>query len=281
MNYRHVFHAGNFADVFKHIFLTRILVYLKRKETAFRFIDTHAGHGLYDLASEEAQRSGEWLDGLGRLLAAEGGADVETLIAPYRAIVEPLFLEQPPLYPGSPALAAGLLRGQDRMIFCDAYAPAVKDLSDYFGRDSRAKVIEIDGYMGLNAFVPPVERRGLVLIDPPFEAADEFDRLADTVAAAWRKWETGIYMIWFPIKDPAELDDFLVRVVGAGLKRLLLLELHLDEPRPRERLVANGLLVVNPPHVIEAEARVLLPHLADNIGEPGRAGFEIASLAGE
>jgi 23S rRNA (adenine2030-N6)-methyltransferase len=281
MNYRHVFHAGNFADVFKHIFLTRILAYLKRKETAFRFVDTHAGHGLYDLASEEARRSGEWLDGLGRLLAAEAAADVEALIAPYRAIVEPLFLEQPPLYPGSPALAAGLLRRQDRMIFFELYAPAVKDLSDYFGRDSRAKIIEMDGYMGLNAFIPPVERRGLVLIDPPFEEPDEFDRLADAVAAAWRKWETGIYMIWFPIKDPAVLDDFLVRVVGAGLKRLLLLELHLDQPKPRERLVANGLLIVNPPYVLEAEARVLLPHLAHNLGDPDHAGFEIASAGGE
>jgi 23S rRNA (adenine2030-N6)-methyltransferase len=281
MNYRHVFHAGNFADVFKHIFLTRILLYLGRKETAFRFIDTHAGHGLYDLSSEEAQRTGEWLDGLGRLLAAEADVDVEALIAPYRALVEPLFLEQPPLYPGSPAIAAALTRQQDRMIFCDAYAPAIRDLGDYFGRDARAKVIEIDGYTGLNAFVPPVERRGLVLIDPPYEAADEFDRLADAVTAAWQKWETGIYMVWFPIKDPAALDAFLLRVVSAGLRRLLLLELHIDEARPREKLAASGLLIVNPPYVIEAEARLLLPHLTDIFGESAQAGFEIASLGGE
>ena len=168
MNYRHAFHAGNFADVFKHLFLTRILVYLARKETAFRFIDTHAGQGIYDLSAEAAERTAEWRGGIGRFLAAEVPPGAAGLIEPYKAVVQPLFLARPPLYPGSPALAARFSRRHDRMIFCDAVAPAVKDLSLYFARDPRAKIIEIDGYVGLNAFVPPVERRGLVLIRSSF-----------------------------------------------------------------------------------------------------------------
>ncbi len=167
------------------------------------------------------------------------------------------------------------------MIFCDAYAPAINDLSFYFGRDPRAKIIEIDGYLALKAFVPPVERRGLVLIDPPFEAADEFDGLGRALETAWRKWMTGIYMVWFPIKHRPPVDAFLQGLVNAGLKRLLRLELHIDLPRPQGALAANGLLIVNPPYLLEAEARVLLPYLAETLGVPGHAEFEIAWIAGE
>jgi 23S rRNA (adenine2030-N6)-methyltransferase len=281
MNYRHAFHAGNFADVFKHLFLTRILVYLARKEAPFRFIDTHAGHGIYDLSAETAERTAEWRGGIGRLLAADVSPAAASLIEPYRAVVEPLFAARPPLYPGSPALAARFLRRHDRMIFCDAYAPAINDLSFYFGRDPRAKIIEIDGYLALKAFVPPVERRGLVLIDPPFEAADEFDGLGRALEAAWRKWMTGTYMVWFPIKHRPPVDAFLHGLVDAGLKRLLQLELRIDLPKPQGALAANGLLVVNPPYLLEAEARVLLPYLAETLGVPGHAGFEVAWIAGE
>jgi 23S rRNA (adenine2030-N6)-methyltransferase len=281
MNYRHAFHAGNFADVFKHLILIRILVYLKRKETAFRFIDTHAGHGLYDLSSEEAERTDEWRNGVARFLAAEARANVAGPVAAYRDFIEPLLLARPPLYPGSPAIAAGFLRRQDRMIFCDAYPPAMRDLASRFARDPRVKTIEIDGYVALNAFVPPVERRGLVLIDPPFEVTDEFDRAGRALQTAWRKWPTGIYMFWFPIKHRAALDACLQGLVDAGIKRLLLLELHLDQPQPQGALAAAGLVIVNPPHPLETEARLLLPFLAETLGVSGRAGFEVAWLAGE
>jgi 23S rRNA (adenine2030-N6)-methyltransferase len=271
MNYRHAFHAGNFADVFKHLILTRILTYLARKETAFRVIDTHAGHGLYDLSSEEAERTAEWRSGIARFLAARAPDDVASLIAPYRGFVEPLLLGAPPLYPGSPALAAGFLRRQDKMIFCDAYPPAVADLTARFARDRRAKIIDIDGYVALNAFVPPVERRGLVLIDPPFEVTDEFDRVKRALETAWRKWSTGTYVFWFPIKHRPAVEACLQGLV----------EVHLDRPQPQGPLVATGLLIINPPHPLEAEARILLPYLAETLGEQGRAGFEVAWLAGE
>jgi 23S rRNA (adenine2030-N6)-methyltransferase len=281
MNYRHAFHAGNFADVFKHLILSRILVYLQQKEAAFRFIDTHAGHGLYDLSAEAAERTNEWRGGIGRFLAADVPADLADLVAPYRNLVEPLLAGRPPLYPGSPIFAARLSRAHDRMIFCDASADAVNDLAAHSARDKRVKVIEIDGYVALNAFVPPVERRGLVLIDPPFEATDEFVRLAQTIESAWRKWPTGTYMIWFPIKQRTSIEAFMQHLARADMRRALMLELRIDQPQSQGALAANGLLIINPPYVLEAEARRLLPFLAATLGISEQRGFAVAWIAGE
>jgi 23S rRNA (adenine2030-N6)-methyltransferase len=281
MNYRHAFHAGNFADVFKHLFLTRIFTYLARKDATYRYIDTHAGHGSYDLSGEAAGRTAEWRSGIGRLLELPPPPELEPLLAPYLAIVQPSLAASPPLYRGSPALAVRLMRRQDKLMLCDAYPPAAQDLAAEFGSDARVKVIEIDGYTGLNAFVPPVERRGLVLMDPPFEAEGEFGRLGDAIVKAVRKWPTGIYMMWFPIKDRRKSSAFLQRIVDADIRRVLYLELRLDVPQPDEPMAANGLVIVNPPYVLEAEARLLLPYLAAAMGAPDRAGFEVTWASGE
>jgi 23S rRNA (adenine2030-N6)-methyltransferase len=181
MNYRHAFHAGNFADVIKHIVLVRILLYLQEKDVAFRVIDTHAGAGIYDLTSEEAARSGEWLTGIARVTQARFSDSVLPLIAPYLDIVRafnshPATLER---YPGSPLIARALLRPQDRLTACELETTARKTLIDALRRDTQARVVDLDGWTALPAFVPPKERRGLVLIDPPFEAKDEFERLAE------------------------------------------------------------------------------------------------------
>ena len=180
MNYRHAFHAGNFADVFKHVILTRILLYLTRKDGAFRVIDTHAGDGVYDLSAAAAEKTAEWRNGIGRLVAGDapprGRKRSLNLIS---RMVLPLLAGDPPLYPGSPALACRLLRPQDRMIFCDAHPDVVAALKAQpeIGRDRRVKIVEIDGFTALKAFVPPIERRGLVLVDPPFEQKCEFTDL--------------------------------------------------------------------------------------------------------
>src|SRR5579862_1307606 len=170
MNYRHAFHAGNFADVFKHAVLTRILVYLGQKVAPYRVIDTHAGEGVYDLSGEKAEKTDEWRSGIGRLAEANPPPDIAALLAPYLDSVAPLMHATPPLYPGSPALAQRLTRPQDRMVFCDAHPEVVAALKaqSQSWRDQRVKIVEIDGYQALNAFLPPHERRGLVLVDPPF-----------------------------------------------------------------------------------------------------------------
>src|SRR5262249_38139989 len=176
MNYQHDFHAGNFADVFKHIIFACILSRLRVKPTAFRYIDTHAGSGIYDLSSPEAGRTAEWQGGIGKMLGAKPPTEVQEVVAPYLRRAAPLASLRPPRYTGSPAIAKALLRGQDKMVFCEAHPRAFSKLKANLGTDSRAKLFEMNGYMALRAFVPPVERRGLVLIDPPYEEVGELER---------------------------------------------------------------------------------------------------------
>src|SRR5215471_1127157 len=217
MNYRHAFHAGNFADVIKHIVLARIITYLHDKPGAFRVIDTHAGAGLYDLESDEARRSGEWLTGIARLMQSRLSNETAALTKPYLDIVR-AFNPKGELkaYPGSPLIARGLLRPQDRLVACEIEPKARKALIDALRRDTQARVVDLDGWVALPAFVPPKERRGLVLIDPPFEAKDEFERLADGFAAAFRKWPTGQYLLWYPAKSRRATDTLAERVAQAA-----------------------------------------------------------------
>lgn len=286
MNYRHAYHAGNFADVFKHVILTRILVYLMRKETALRVIDTHAGHGTYDLSTQAAAKTSEWRNGIGRVVAARAPPDAHDLLEPYLAIVLPLLGGDPPLYPGSPALARRLLRPQDRMIFCDAHEDAIAALRAHpeFSRDRRLKSIAIDGFTALKAFVPPVERRGLVLVDPPFETKTEFADLLAALTAAARKWPSGVYMAWYPIKDRGAVKEFLDALQRslkeAGIGSALRLELRIGAPHRDAALAGNGLVVLNPPYPLAMEAQAVLPYLARTMGM-GRYGADVARLLGD
>jgi 23S rRNA (adenine2030-N6)-methyltransferase len=282
MNYRHGFHAGNFADVFKHILLTRLLVYLTRKETPFRVIDTHAGEGGYDLASEEAERSDEWRSGVARLAGAAMDPRLRDLLSPYLDCLGPLDEEgRPALYPGSPLIARRLMRANDRAIFCELRPDAFEELQARFARDRSVKTIQIDGYMGLSAFTPPKERRGLVLIDPPFEQKGEFRAMFDAFREAHRKWPTGIYALWHPIKDIVETRKLHADLRVSGVRRVLRLELAVAHMREGERLRRTGLIVVNPPYTFEDETRVILPFLAERLALGEGAGFEIEWLSGE
>jgi 23S rRNA (adenine2030-N6)-methyltransferase len=280
MNYRHAFHAGNFADVFKHILLVRMLDYLKRKPAPFRYIDTHAGIGSYDLAGDEAGRTGEWLEGIARLLDAEVPANLALLLEPYLAIVRERLAPggpgtRKPRYPGSPVLAQAMLRPLDRMIFCELHPADVRALSRHTGRDRRVKIIEIDGYTGLRAYVPPVERRGLVLIDPPFEKTDEFTLVARSLSDAWKKWPTGVYCVWYPVKSVRDVDAFFDSLVASGVKDILRIEFSVRQPAPDSGLAANGLAIVNPPYVLEDEARTILPFLCETLRQGPGADWRI------
>src|SRR6202162_6482121 len=208
MNHRHAFHAGGFADVIKHIVLVRILTYLQDKQAPFRVIDTHAGAGLYDLTSDEARRGGEWLTLSARVMPAQFSESTEPLVRPYRDIVR-AFNTQRELtaYPGSPLIARALLRPQDRLTACEVEPKARKLLIDALRRDAQARVVDLNGWMALPAFVPPNERRGLVPIDPPYEQKDEFERLAEGFTEAFAKWPTGSYVLWYPVKSRRATDS--------------------------------------------------------------------------
>jgi 23S rRNA (adenine2030-N6)-methyltransferase len=282
MNYRHAYHAGNFADVVKHATLCRVLTHLREKPAAFRVIDTHAGAGRYDLAGPEAGKTLEWRDGIGRLLGAVLPPPIRELLAPYLDAVAAL---NPggrlAHYPGSPVLAQALLRRQDRLIACELEPRAAAALERELASDNRAKAIAIDGWTALTAYLPPVERRGVVLIDPPFEQPDEFARLGERLAAAHRKWPTGIYLLWYPIKDPAEAQGFSRGLVRLGIAKMLRVELILPTAGPDTGLRGSGLIAVNPPWTLHDELRAVLPVLADVLSRGATSAVTLDWLAGE
>lgn len=264
MNYKHIFHAGSFADVFKHAILTRVLMHLRVKATSYRVLDIHAGSGLYDLASDEAGRTGEWRDGIARLYDATLPAQVGALLAPYLAAVRS-FNPDGALrhYPGSPLLVGHLLRPQDRLTACEIEPATATALARRLCAIPQAKAIEIDGWVALKAYVPPNERRGLVVLDPPYEAPDDFARLAAGLAAAWRKWPTGIYLAWYPIKCRGGPDALARAVRRDGIEKALRLEMMVAAPDPDGRLAGCGLLIVNPPWLLPSEAEIVLGALSE------------------
>ncbi len=263
MNYRHAFHAGNFADVVKHAIASRLVAHLRKKESAFRVIDTHAGAGLYDLTGPEASRSPEWRDGIGRLLDADIDPAALPLLADYLEAVRAI---NPPgkivRYPGSPLLVRGWLRRTDRLIACELEPSAAKALAQTLHGERRAKVVAIDGWTALSAYIPPKERRGLVLIDPPYEAADEFARLAASLSAAVGKWPTGTFFAWYPIKDASQTVALLRDLRTRKMTNMLRAEFTLSSSPDDTRLHGSGQLIVNPPWTLEQELKILLPALA-------------------
>jgi 23S rRNA (adenine2030-N6)-methyltransferase len=282
VNYRHAFHAGGFADVFKHAVLCRILHYLRAKPAAFRVIDTHAGSGLYDLAGPQASRGGEWHDGIERLMAAQLAAPIAELLAPYLDVVAALNERgRLTVYPGSPALARAWLRPQDRLIACELEPQAAAALARNLRGDARIKTLAVDGWTALAAYLPPKERRGLVLVDPPFEQDSDFFRLSRALAAAHRKWSTGIYALWYPIKGRGEPDALAKRLRRLGVARILRAELTVAPLADPTRLNGSGLILVNPPWPLESELSALLPALAGLLGRGGKGGFKLDWLAGE
>src|SRR3984893_5234572 len=281
MNYRHAFHAGGFADVIKHIVLVRILSYLQDKEAAFRVIDTHAGAGVYDLTSEEARRGGEWLTGIARVMQARFSETTLPLIKPYLDVVRAFNPERDlGAYPGSPLITRALLRPQDRLTACEVDTKARKRLIDALRRDPQARVVDLDGWLALPAFVPPKERRGLVLIDPPYEQKDEFERLAAGFAEAFAKWPTGSYLLWYPVKSRRATDTLARRVTevaGAGTPagKCLRLEFSVAPQATGSALASAGLLIVNPPWTLSGELKAILPELEKPLGQGGAGRFRL------
>jgi 23S rRNA (adenine2030-N6)-methyltransferase len=263
MNYRHAFHAGNFADVVKHLALISILEHLKRKEAPFAVIDTHAGRGLYDLAGDEAKRSGEATNGIERLRdLTEGPATLQVYLDLVRRAGDNR-------YPGSPLIAATLTRPQDRLVAIEKHPEDAAALRATLAPFRKARVIEADGYARLPALLPPPERRGLILIDPSYEAPDEFVRAAQAVADITRRFATGIVLIWFPIKSQAAANAFCGEVLQTGVRKLL--RVDIEAGAVAERMAAAGLLVVNPPFGFEAEMRAALKAVAPRLGHDGPA----------
>lgn len=282
MNYRHAFHAGGFVDVVKHIILMRLIEYLKLKPTAFRVIDTHAGIGRYDLTSEEAQRSPEWETGIKRLFDQNLPPEAEALAKPYLDVIR---AENPDgvltTYPGSPLLARKLLRPRDRLFAMELHPDDAATLSRAFAGDIQTRVIELDGWLALGSQLPPKEKRGLVLIDPPFEEDGEFERLVDGLVKAHKRFPNGVYALWYPLKEQKERDGFIGMLAEIGIPKILRAELMVRAPAHPARLFGTGMILVNPPFTLEAELNLLLPELAKVLADNGRGGVRVDWIRGE
>ncbi|MBC7983324.1 MAG: 23S rRNA (adenine(2030)-N(6))-methyltransferase RlmJ [Candidatus Obscuribacterales bacterium] len=284
MNYSHAFHAGNFADVHKHIVLLALLEHLHKKPTPFFVLDTHAGRGVYDLTSTEAERSGEWRSGISRLLAAP--IDVPE-VTNYLCHVQhaqatvATSSSTARFYPGSPLLIAGQLRNGDRAVFVEKHPLEAEALKATLHRYSHIAVLTQDGYAALKAELPPKENRGLVLIDPPYEAADEFMQLADALRMALKRWSNGTYCVWYPIKAGGAHERFLQQLRAAGIKKLLLVELSVKPADSPLGLNGSGLLIVNPPYQLDARMQAILPQLQRVLALEKVGDVRIEWLAGE
>ncbi|MDR3375409.1 MAG: 23S rRNA (adenine(2030)-N(6))-methyltransferase RlmJ [Ancalomicrobiaceae bacterium] len=287
MNYRHAYHAGNFADVFKHATLARTVLLLQKKDAAFRYVDTHAGPGLYDLTAPGPAKSGEWRDGIGRLLASNARSDLADLLQPYFDAIS--FASETPVstghmprrYPGSPAIVRYLARRQDRLTLTELHPEERIDLAALYAGDIQVKVIELDGWLALKSFLPPKERRGLILIDPPFEEEGEFDRCLEGLVEAHQRFSTGVYMLWYPIKDARQVRRFKDRLAASGIRKILSADLAVRAPTADGRLAASGLIVINPPYTLDDEIRRLVSGLVKALTQGPGAGGEVAWLVGE
>jgi 23S rRNA (adenine2030-N6)-methyltransferase len=271
LNYRHAFHAGNFADCFKHALLVWLLRAMARKPSPFLMLDTHAGTGRYDLSADAAERTGEWRRGIARLRD-----DPPAALADYLAKVS----REPGAYPGSPVIAREMLRPGDRLVCCEAHPDDFSDLRALFARDPQTGVHKRDGWEALRAFLPPPEKRALVLIDPPYERPDEFSQVAAGLSSGAARFRSGVFAAWHPVKHRAPVRAFHAAL--AGLRDVVSVELHLREPLDPAQLNGCGMVVVNPPYRFEAEARPILDALLDRLGdrEPGE-GVSITRLSDE
>ena len=279
MNYRHAFHAGNFADVLKHVVLTRILAYLRLKPKPFRVIDTHAGTGLYDLSGDEAERTGEWRDGIGRL-AQPFAPEIEAVLADYRRVLAQVRTRHGEgIYPGSPAIIREMLRPVDRGILVELHPQDHAILAARYHQVSNLKALHLDGWQALHALIPPKEKRGLVLIDPPYEKTGELPRLVREIAGALTKWPTGIYAGWYPIKQQSGVDMALGPLDTLS-RPVLRIEARVRRPAdhggPDGGLCGSGLIVANPPWTLQQDLARLLPALDARLAqEDGVPGFTL------
>ncbi len=279
MNYRHAFHAGGFADVMKHAALALVIEHLKAKGAPFCVIDSHAGIGRYDLWSEPAQRTGEYRDGILKVMKGPPPSGIEPFLAVVRAMNGGS--RHVRWYPGSPGLAQALLRAQDRMVLVELHPDDARTLAEAFAGDPRIRVHQGDGYAALKALLPPQERRGVVLIDPPFEVADEFARLARGLRHAHRRWPSGSYMIWYPIKHRGPVKAFHDDLADGGIRRILVAELLLRPDTDPDRLNGSGLVVVNPPWRLDETLARLLPELLERFGASRQGGARVGMLVAE
>lgn len=263
LSYRHSFHAGNHADVLKHIVQSLILNSLQQKEKPFVYHDTHSGVGRYDLTHEWSEKTGEYKQGIARVWQQDNiPAELDSYLDAIRQLNQGETLRY---YPGSPRVARAHLREQDRMVLTELHPSDYPLLEQEFHRDRQVSIYKEDGFARLKASLPPQERRGLVLIDPPYELATEYRDVVRAIAQSYKRWATGIYAIWYPVVNRCDIDDMLEGLQGLEIRKILQIELGVAPDTNERGMTASGMIVINPPWTLESQMQTILPFLKQAI----------------
>lgn len=263
LSYRHSFHAGNHADVLKHIVQSLILNSLQQKEKPFVYHDTHSGVGRYDLTHEWSEKTGEYKQGIARVWQQDNiPAELDSYLDAIRQLNQGETLRY---YPGSPRVARAHLREQDRMVLTELHPSDYPLLEQEFHRDRQVSIYKEDGFARLKASLPPQERRGLVLIDPPYELAKEYGDVVRAIAQSYKRWATGIYAIWYPVVNRCDIDDMLQGLQGLEIRKILQIELGVAPDTNERGMTASGMIVINPPWTLESQMQTILPFLKQAI----------------
>ncbi len=278
MNYRHAFHAGNFGDVFKHLVLTLLLKSLQKKDAPFCYLDTHAGPGRYDLQSDAAQKTGEYHDGIQRLWSNHEIPHSENYLAAVHALNVDDVLRH---YPGSPRLARFFLRPQDRMLLVEAHPEEAVKLKSEFEGDRQVIIQQQDAYASLKALLPPKEKRGLVLIDPPYESPNEFSQVIQGLRSATNRWSSGIYAIWYPIKNRPPIEAFQRSLIATGIRKILCAEFCPYPDDSAFRLNGCGMVIINPPWQLDETLQAMMTALFELLRQHAQGRTEVTWLVPE
>ncbi|MDG3086801.1 23S rRNA (adenine(2030)-N(6))-methyltransferase RlmJ [Vibrio hannami] len=263
LSYRHSFHAGNHADVVKHIVQSLILDSLKQKDKPFVYHDTHSGVGRYDLTHEWSEKTGEYKQGIEKVWQSTSiPEEVQSYLKAVQNLNEGSDLRY---YPGSPRVARAQIRPQDRMVLTELHPSDYPLLQQEFHRDRQVKIFKEDGFQRLKASLPPAERRGLVLIDPPYELAKEYRDVVRAIAQSHKRWATGIYAIWYPVVNRSDIDDMIEGLEGLGIRKILKIELAVSPDTNERGMTASGMIVINPPWKLEQQMKQVLPFLKETI----------------
>jgi len=265
LSYRHAFHAGNFADVLKHSALTLVLEYMTRKEKGFSYIDSHSGAGMYQLSDEYAQKTGEYKDGIEKIINAD---DIPEALMPYIDLVNELNNEDEELtlYPGSPGVAKQFMRRQDSANLFELHSTDIQHLSEYCQRWRKSHVHQSDGYQGVLGLVPPPSRRGVVLIDPPYELKEDYPKAVKTIIKAYKKFSSGTYILWYPVVKRELVDKMQSQFIASDVKNLLQVEYCQSADTEEYGMTGTGLFIVNPPWQLAQQMSEILPYLKEKLG---------------
>lgn len=281
LSYRHAFHAGNFADVLKHSVLTLVLKHVTKKEKGFTYIDTHSGAGMYQLADEYAQKTGEYKNGINKLFS---NSDLPEALVPYIDIInelnKQLGTEQLSLYPGSPGIAKRFSRRQDSTHLFELHPTDVQHLTDFCQRWNKSHIKQLDGYQGLLSLLPPPNRRAVVLMDPPYELKEDYTKVVKTLIKAYRKFATGTYILWYPVVKRELVNQMQNAFTTSEIKNLLQVEFCLTADTDEYGMTGTGLFIINPPWQLNTQLSEIMPYLQSKLGNPS-SSFNLVQLIEE